>query len=230
MEERIALFREYESGAFSVVELCARYGISRETFYVWRSRRASGDVRWFEERSRSPGHCPHAVAADVVAAIRRMRERFPSYGPKKIGARLGLDRPDVTWPAASTTGDVLKREGLSDVCGMPANSRRIGQLPSGRGLSARPLLQERGAAPTGVLNTFSRRLALRGSRTRSRSSAPGAPTWTSGRRAQPMPSSYPACPMRSDARPQAAQCRACRLRPWWGSCHLRTFRRESLPP
>ena len=39
VEERIALFREYESGAFSVVELCDRFGISRDTFYVWKRRR-----------------------------------------------------------------------------------------------------------------------------------------------------------------------------------------------
>lgn len=40
VEERVALLREFESGAFSVVELCARYGISRDTFYVWKRRRA----------------------------------------------------------------------------------------------------------------------------------------------------------------------------------------------
>ncbi len=35
MEERIAMFREYNSGAFGVTELSARYGVSRETFYLW---------------------------------------------------------------------------------------------------------------------------------------------------------------------------------------------------
>lgn len=112
VEERIALLRDYESGAFSVVELCARYGISRETFYVWQRRRASGDACWYEERRRSPGHCPHAVSPDVAAAIRAVRERFLRFGPKKIKARLALDCPAVAWPAASTIGEVLKREGM----------------------------------------------------------------------------------------------------------------------
>jgi len=32
MEERIAMLREYDSGAFGVSDLARRYGISRETF------------------------------------------------------------------------------------------------------------------------------------------------------------------------------------------------------
>lgn len=112
VEERIALMRAYESGAFSVAELCARYGISRETFYVWKRRRAGGDARWFEELSRAPGSCPHAAPRDAVAAITAMRRRFPRFGPKKIRARLALEAPHKAWPAASTIGDILKREGL----------------------------------------------------------------------------------------------------------------------
>jgi transposase InsO family protein len=112
VEERIALMRAYDSGAFSVSELCASYGISRETFYVWKRRRDSGGGRWFDELSRAPGHCPHAVPAETLAAITAMRRRFPRFGPKKIKARLVLDAPHEAWPSASTIGDVLKREGL----------------------------------------------------------------------------------------------------------------------
>jgi transposase InsO family protein len=112
VEERIALFRDFESGAFSAVELCARYGISRETFYCWKRRRDGGDARWFEEQSRAPGHCPHATPPAMIAAVTAMRQRFPRFGPKKIRAKLALDCPDMSWPAASTIGDILKREGL----------------------------------------------------------------------------------------------------------------------
>jgi transposase InsO family protein len=120
MEERIALLREYESGAFTVAELCHRYGISRETFYVWKRRRETGGERWFEELSRAPGTCPHTTAAEAVAAILALRARFPRFGPKKIRARLALDHPGVVWPAASTIGDILKREGLVE----PRSRRR----------------------------------------------------------------------------------------------------------
>jgi transposase InsO family protein len=125
VEERIALFREYDSGAFSIVDVCTRYGISRETFYVWKRRRAGGDERWFEEAPRTPGSCPHAISPETLAAIVAVRRQYPRFGPKKIKARLALDRPDVVWPAASTIGDALKREGLIDES--PRRRRPINQ-------------------------------------------------------------------------------------------------------
>ena len=39
VEERISMLREWDTGAFTVSELCDRYGISRETSYVWKSQR-----------------------------------------------------------------------------------------------------------------------------------------------------------------------------------------------
>jgi transposase InsO family protein len=40
------------------------------------------------------------------------RRRFPHFGPKKIKAWLERDALKVDWPAASTIGNILKREGL----------------------------------------------------------------------------------------------------------------------
>lgn len=112
MEERIALFREYETGAFSVTELCARHGISRETFYVWKRRRENGGPHWFEERSHATKSCPHATEGQLAKHIVATRRRFPHFGPKKVKAWLEHERPELDWPAASTIGDILKREGL----------------------------------------------------------------------------------------------------------------------
>jgi len=112
VEQRIGLFREYETGAFSVTELCARHGISRETFYVWKRRREGGEPDWFEERSHAVQSCPHATAGRLADRIIATRVRFPHFGPKKIKAWLEQGRPEVDWPAASTIGDILKREGL----------------------------------------------------------------------------------------------------------------------
>lgn len=125
VEERIALFRELDSGAFTASELCAHYGISRTTFYEWKRRREAGGARWFEERSRAPGTCPHATPAEVIEAIVAVRRRFPRFGPKKIRARLALDEPGLVWPAISTIGDILKREGLIEA--KPRQRRPLGR-------------------------------------------------------------------------------------------------------
>ena len=120
MEERIALMRAYDSGLFTVRELCERSGVSRETFYVWRRRRDSGDERWFEDRSRVPHRCRHATPPQVVAKVLALRKRFPHFGPKKLKARLMMDEPDLAVPSASTIGEVLKRSGLIE----PKSRRR----------------------------------------------------------------------------------------------------------
>ena len=51
MAERILMLSEFETGVFTVSELCRRHGISRETFYVWRRGWASGEPDWFEGRA-----------------------------------------------------------------------------------------------------------------------------------------------------------------------------------
>jgi transposase InsO family protein len=112
VEERIALLGEYETGVFTVADLCRRHGISRETFYVWKRRRASGEARWFEDRSHAVVRCAHATPGWLADRIVAARRRFAHFGPKKIKAWLEREQPGIDWPAASTIGDILKREGL----------------------------------------------------------------------------------------------------------------------
>ena len=38
MEERVRMLADYDSGNWSVSELCRRYGVCRDTFYAWRRR------------------------------------------------------------------------------------------------------------------------------------------------------------------------------------------------
>jgi hypothetical protein len=116
MEERIALMRAYDSGAFTVSDLCANHGVCRNTFYDLKRRRDAGDARWFEERSRAPLSCPHATSPEVIDKILALRSRFAHFGPKKLRARLLMDepgdQPGIKAPSASTIGDILKRNGL----------------------------------------------------------------------------------------------------------------------
>jgi transposase InsO family protein len=120
MEERIRMFLEYESGNWSVSELCRRHGVCRDTFYEWRKRRESGDPGWFQDRSHTPQRCwqttDGAIAEQVIAA----RRRFPYLGPRKLLAVLDREAPEIAWPAASTIGTILKHAGLV----LPVKRRR----------------------------------------------------------------------------------------------------------
>lgn len=126
VEERIALMQAFDTGAFSVSELCRQFGVSRQTFYVLKRRRDGGDARWFEERSRAPRSVPHATPDEIRAKVIAMRERFPRFGPKKVRACLIANEPALCWPAASTIGAILKAEGL-----VVANNRRRRPLAQG---------------------------------------------------------------------------------------------------
>jgi len=112
MEERVRMLSDYDTGCFSVVELCRRYGVSRDTFYAWRARRASGEADWFFDRSHATQSCPHRTEEAVEGEIVALRRRFPHMGPRKLLAILARREPATDWPAASTMGDILKRAGL----------------------------------------------------------------------------------------------------------------------
>lgn len=120
MEQRVRMLSEHDVGAFTVAALCRRYGISRETFYVWSRRRASGEAAWFEDRSHAALACPHRTPEAMAERLIAVRRRYPHFGPKKILAWLEAREPQAAWPAASTIGDILKRAGLVE----PVRRRR----------------------------------------------------------------------------------------------------------
>ena len=111
MSERvkfIAGYLEYEA-CFS--DLCRDFGISRRTGYKWVRRYNAAGVSALEERSRAPHAHPNAVSSDVVQSILTIRRRHPRWGPRKVQALLRKPRK-MAVPAASTIGDILKRNGL----------------------------------------------------------------------------------------------------------------------
>lgn len=120
MEERVRMLTDWDSGNWSVAELCRRYGVCRDTFYAWQERRAGGDAAWFVDRPHATRHCPHRTGPAVAQAILELRRRFPHLGPRKLLAILEREAAATRWPAASTIGDILKRAGLV----APARRRR----------------------------------------------------------------------------------------------------------
>jgi len=98
LEERVAMMADYDTGSFTVSELCREYEVSRPTFYGLVKRRASGDAAWFVERSHAPLSCPHRTPEAVCAAVLEVKRRFPRFGPKKVRARLLREQPQGVRP------------------------------------------------------------------------------------------------------------------------------------
>lgn len=112
MDERVRFIVDQQSGAWTMTELCERYGISRRVGYKWLDRYRLEGAAGLMERSHAPHVHGRATALNVVEAIIGLRRERPSWGPRKIVAKLEQRQPAVNWPSASTAGELLKRAGL----------------------------------------------------------------------------------------------------------------------
>ncbi len=113
MDERRRFMEEWEKGEEDVTELCRRYGIARQTGYKWAKRYAEEGEEGLAERSRVPHHCPQAMSEAVAKAIVALRREHPRWGPRKLRAYLQARQPRRRWPATSSIGALLSREGLT---------------------------------------------------------------------------------------------------------------------
>jgi transposase InsO family protein len=112
MEEKLRFMVEYELGERSMRELCERYGIARETGYVWLRRYRELGIEGLAERSRAALRHPNQTTAAIERRIVELRQAHMRWGPKKLKEVLKRNEPEQVWPALSTIGELLKREGL----------------------------------------------------------------------------------------------------------------------
>jgi transposase InsO family protein len=112
MEEKLRFVFEYEQHERSMSELCSKYEIARETGYVWLRRYRELGMEGLAERSRAALRHPNQTAEALEQMIVELRQAHMRWGPRKLKQVLERDEPGRAWPAASTIGSLLKREGL----------------------------------------------------------------------------------------------------------------------
>lgn len=110
----------------SFVELCRRHGISRKTGYKWVARYERDGPAGLQDAPPLARKHPNATDSDTVNAIAEARKAYPKWGPRKLLQFLTGREPDRDWPAASTVGDILKRQGLI----LPRRRRQSLRAPS----------------------------------------------------------------------------------------------------
>ena len=114
MDERVRFVLEAQEGWSSMSELCRRYGVSRRVGYKWLDRYQEEGLSGLQDRSRAPKRQAEATPLELVESILALRRKHPTWGPRKLRAWLDRNQPDAPWPACSTIGAILKREGLSE--------------------------------------------------------------------------------------------------------------------
>ena len=110
VNERLRFVAQAQEGLYSMAELCERYGVSRQTGYTTCKRYDTLGVEGLKDGSHAPAHCPHRISEEMRELLLEQRRARPTWGPRKILARLQLRHPGQVFPAASTVGDLYSRE------------------------------------------------------------------------------------------------------------------------
>lgn len=95
----------------NVSELCARLGISRQTYYKYQRRYASEGPAGLMERSRRPRHSPGRISPDLEDEIVRLRKTLAvDNGAQSIAYHLA--RSGWRVPSVASIHRALRRRGL----------------------------------------------------------------------------------------------------------------------
>jgi hypothetical protein len=89
--------------------LCHAFGISRQCGYKWLCRFHQDGRSGLHNHSRRPRRSPRRTPARWRQSVRRLRQRFPHWGAKKIYARLHRQFPRARLPAVRTITKWLPR-------------------------------------------------------------------------------------------------------------------------
>jgi putative transposase len=112
MDERTRFVLEQERGLHTMTELCEIYDIARETGYYWLRRYQQGGLEALQGRDRAPGRHPNQTPERIEESVLELRRAHMRWGPRKLKRVLEREAPQKSWPAASTIGAMLAREGL----------------------------------------------------------------------------------------------------------------------
>jgi transposase InsO family protein len=113
VERRQQFLDEYASGQWTMTELCRAYGISRPTGYELLRRFVASGELGLEDHSRAPRRHPNQTPAEIEQQVLELRRQHPRWGPRTLRQRLQDMHGEQSWPAASTIGTMLEREGLT---------------------------------------------------------------------------------------------------------------------
>lgn len=127
MRERAKLVALYQDGLYSAAELADRFSVSRKTAYKWIHRYRDGGAGALADRSHAAHTQPNRTPPEIEAALVACRQAHPTWGPKKLLVYLARRCPDLTLPAPSTAGAILRRHGLTQ-----PRRRRQRPKPPGR--------------------------------------------------------------------------------------------------
>lgn len=111
VEQRYQAVLEVLNDGVAVIEVAARFGVTRQSVHRWLRRYAAQGLAGLVDQSTAPGSCPHQMGPEIEARIVEMRVEHPGWGPRTIGHWLGREAPEPV-PGRSSIYRCLVRHGL----------------------------------------------------------------------------------------------------------------------
>ena len=104
---RLKWFDYYYAHGENARLTCRHFDIRPQTFYRWKRRYSRTHLESLEDRSHRPGHMRQPeYSAELVEAVRVLREQYPRWGKDKLVVLL---RKDGFSTSTSTVGRILRR-------------------------------------------------------------------------------------------------------------------------
>src|ERR671937_73989 len=107
MDLRLQFVRDWQSGSWTMTELCADYQISRKTGYKWVARHEASGRAGLEDQSRRPHHNPRATAKELGDQLIALRQRHPRWGAAKLLTVAARHDLSAAWPKRTAGCDLL---------------------------------------------------------------------------------------------------------------------------
>jgi transposase InsO family protein len=114
MEQRYQAVLAVVQDGWTVSEVAAHIGVSRQTVHAWIRRYKAQGLASLADRSHRPSTCPHQTDAEVEAEICELRRLHPGWGPRRIEHELRKAGCDPL-PSRSSIYRCLKRHSLIEL-------------------------------------------------------------------------------------------------------------------
>ena len=110
--EKIKFIGEWLKDEVKFSDICRKYNISRKTGYKLIERYKREGEKAVQEKSHACHNHPNKTQEPIKQRIIELKHIYPKWGPDKLRNWLQRNAPDINWPAISTVGDILKKNGL----------------------------------------------------------------------------------------------------------------------
>jgi transposase InsO family protein len=113
----------------TVIDVAARFGVSRQSVHAWLAKYESGGLEALGDGSHRPRSCPHQMGSLVEVEIARLRIAHPAWGPRRLVFELAKQEIRVS---ESGVYRALVRLNLIDPTGRRRRDRRWKRWERGR--------------------------------------------------------------------------------------------------